>query len=92
MEINCFITTIKAIPWLHRYFRDCYKRGHCQQNRQIVYQQKAYSCQRISRYLFEVKVQGLERGQRIKLIVKSNRIITAQIARRFSEPGTLANR
>lgn len=71
--------TIKTIPWLHRYFRDCYKRGHCQQNRQIVYQQQAYSCKRISRYLVEVEVQGLERGKRIKLIVKSNRIITGQI-------------
>jgi hypothetical protein len=71
--------TIKSIPWLHRYFRLCYKRGHCKQNRQIVYQDQGYSCKRISRYLIKVEVQGMQRGKRITLIVKSNRIITGQI-------------
>ncbi|MUG99225.1 hypothetical protein F7734_45820 [Scytonema sp. UIC 10036] len=71
--------TIKQIPWLHRYFREEYKRGHAKQNRQIVYQPQAYNCTRISRYLVKLEVQGLARGKRISLIVKSNRIITGQI-------------
>jgi hypothetical protein len=70
---------IKSIPWLHRYFRQEYKRGHCQQNRQIVYQNQAYTCKRVSRYLVCLEVQGLQRGKRISLLVKSNRIITGQI-------------
>lgn len=71
--------TIKVIPWLHRYFREEYLRGHAQQNKQIVYQAQAYTCTRISRYLVKLEVQGLERGKRITLIVKSNRIINGQI-------------
>ncbi|MUG95007.1 transposase [Scytonema sp. UIC 10036] len=71
--------TIKQIPWLHRYFREEYKRGHAKQNRQIVYQPQAYNCTRISRYLVRLEVQGLTRGKRISLIVKSNRIITGRI-------------
>ncbi|BAZ11631.1 transposase [Calothrix sp. NIES-4071] len=81
--------TIKTIPWLHRYFRMEYKRGRCNQNRQIVYQQQAYTCKRISRYFVKLEVQGLERGKRITLIVKSNRIIKGQIRLIRSENGSL---
>lgn len=71
--------SIQTVPWLHRYFRDEYKRGHCRQNRQIVYQGNGYSCTCMSRYVVKLEVQGLERGKRIELWVKSNRTITGQI-------------
>lgn len=71
--------SIREIPWLHRYFREEYKRGHTRKNRQIVYQNQAYKCTRISRYLVRLEVQGLQKGKRIALLVRSNRIITGQI-------------
>ena len=81
--------TIKTIPWLHRYFREEYKRGHTHQNRQIVYQGQAYNCTRISRYLVKLEVQSLKRGKRITLIVKSNRIIDGQIRLLRNDAGEL---
>lgn len=81
--------TIKVIPWLHRYFRSLYLRGHAKQNKQIVYQQQAYTCTRISRYLVKLEVQSLERGKRITLIVKSNRIINGQIRLIRNDAGIL---
>ena len=81
--------SIARIPWLHRYFREEYKRGHAKQNHQIVYQPQAYTCTRISRYLVKLEVQGLLRGKRISLTVKSNRIITGQIRLIRNAAGTL---
>lgn len=73
------VDEIKANPWLHRVFRAEYCRGHCQQNRQIVVQQVSYKCTRVSRYQVRLEVQGLEKGKRYRLLVKSPRIIKGQI-------------
>ncbi len=66
-------------PWLHRQVRNAYKRGHSYVDNQIVYQNQAYTCKRVNRHTVRLELQGLERGKRITLIVKSNRIIKGQI-------------
>jgi len=66
-------------PWLHRQVRNVYKRGHTYFKNQIVYQNQGYTCKRINRHQVKLEVQGLEKGKRITLTVKSNRLITGQI-------------
>lgn len=66
-------------PWLHRQVRKVYKRGHTYVRNQIVYQNQGYSCERINRHQVKLEVQGLAKGKRIALVVKSNRIIKGQI-------------
>lgn len=87
-RLNSF-DQIKEVPWLHRYFREEFVKGHCKQNRQIVYQDNGYSCSRISRYLVKVEVQGISKGKRLSLIVRSNRIIKGQIRLIVNEAGNL---
>jgi IS605 OrfB family transposase len=65
--------------WLHRKFRNQYKRGHTFVRNQVVYQGSGYTCKRLSRRLVELQIQGLERGKRITLHVKSRHIIKGQI-------------
>lgn len=65
--------------WLHRQVRNAYKRGHTYVSNQVVYHKEAYSCKRVDRHTVKLDVQSLEKGKRISLIVKSNRIIKGQI-------------
>lgn len=87
-RLNSF-DSIQELPWLHRFFREEFIRGHCQQNRQIVYQGDGYNCKRISRYLVRLEVQGIHRGRRISLTVKSNRLIEGQIRLIRNDAGDL---
>lgn len=71
--------TFFKIPRLHRWVRQEYKRGHCRQNRQIVYQGQAYKCKRINRYTVQLSIQSATPRVPIILTVRTNRIITGQI-------------
>lgn len=77
------------IPRLHRWVRQEYKRGHCHQNRQIVYQGQAYKCKRINRYTVQLSIQSATPRVPIILTVRTNRIITGQIRVIRSEAGNL---
>ncbi len=66
-------------PWLHRQWRKQYKRGHTFLRNQVVYQKGGYKAIRSSRYRIRLDIQGLARGQRITLIIKSNRLPVGQI-------------
>ncbi|AOY83671.2 zinc ribbon domain-containing protein [Moorena producens JHB] len=66
-------------PFLHRIVRKNFQRGHSWVNNQIVYQQDGYSCKRISRHTYQLKIAGLRQGKRNRIIVRSNRKITGQI-------------
>ncbi len=66
-------------PWLHRQWRKQYKRGHTFLRNQVVYQKAGYRAIRLSRYRIKLEVQGKVRGQRISLIIKSNRLPVGQI-------------
>ena len=68
-----------ANNWLHRHFRKQYLRGHTYLRNQVVYQKQGYKATRISRYRIRLEVQSLTRGQRITLIIKSNRLPVGQI-------------
>lgn len=65
--------------WLHRTFRKLYVRGHTFVRNQIVYQAQGYKATRVKRSLILLEVQSLERGKKITLLVKSQRIPTKQI-------------
>ena len=65
--------------WLHRQFRKQYQRGHTFLRSQVVYQSGGYKAKRLSRYRLKLEVQGLFRGERITLIIKSNRLPVGQI-------------
>lgn len=65
--------------WLHRHFRKEYVRGHTYLKNQIVYQKAGYKATRSSRDRVLVEVAGLQRGKRIKLVVKTNRLPIGQI-------------
>ncbi|NEP01977.1 MAG: transposase [Symploca sp. SIO2E9] len=67
-------------PFLHRIVRKQFQRGHSWVKNQIVYQQGGYSCKRISRHTYELELAGLRRGQRNRILVRSNRKITGQIS------------
>ncbi|BAZ16880.1 transposase [Calothrix sp. NIES-4071] len=71
--------TFFNIPRLHRWVRQEYKRGHCRQNRQIVYQGQGYKCKRINRYTVQLSIQSATPRVPIILTVRTNRIITGQI-------------
>lgn len=68
-----------ANNWLHRHFRKQYLRGHTYLRNQVVYQKNGYKATRISRYRIKLEIQGLSRGKRMTLIVKSNRLPVGQI-------------
>ncbi len=68
-----------ADNWLHRQFRKQYQRGHTFLGNQVVYQSGGYKAKRLSRYRIKLEVQGLVRGKRISLIIKSNRLPVGQI-------------
>jgi IS605 OrfB family transposase len=74
--------------WLHRHFRNQYIKGHSYIKNQIVYQKQGYKATRISRYLIQLEVQGLVKGKRIKLLLKTNRLPKGQI-RIIEEKGKL---
>lgn len=80
---KCLLTHLRENPtsdsWLHRQFRKEYVRGHTFQRNQIVYQKRGYKVTRLSRYRILLEVAGLERGKRISLIIKTNRLPTGQI-------------
>lgn len=65
--------------WLHRTFRRLYVGGHSFVRNQIVYQGQGYKPTRVKRSLIKLEVQSLERGKKITLLVKSQRIPTKQI-------------
>ena len=66
-------------PWLHRQFRKLYLRGHTYVRNQVVYQRGGYKATRISRYRIKIEVQGLKKGKRITLMVKTHRLPVGQI-------------
>lgn len=78
-----------SIPRLHRWVRQEYKRGHCRQNRQIVYQGQGYKCKRINRSTVKVEIQSLTPRKPITLTVRTNRIITGQIRVIRNDAGNL---
>lgn len=86
----CQLLTINPTKnnWLHRHFRRQYIKGHTYVNNQIVYQKQGYNRTRISRYLIQLEVQGLVKGKRIKLLLKTNRLPKGQIRIR-EENGSL---
>lgn len=65
--------------WLHRQFRSQYIKGHTYIRNQVVYQGQGYKATRIKRNLIKLEVQGLERGKKIQLLVRSNRMPQGQI-------------
>lgn len=77
------------IPRLHRWVRQEYKRGHCRQNRQIVYQGAGYKCKRINRSTVKLELASVNKGKRITLTVRTNRIITGQIRVMRNDAGNL---
>lgn len=66
-------------PWLHRQFRNQYIRGHTYIRNQVVYQKAGYKAKRISRYRIKLEIQGLAKGKRITIIIKSQRLPVGQI-------------
>lgn len=68
-----------ADPWLHRVFRNLFKRGHTTVRNQVVYQNNGYTCKRLTRNTVQLEVAGLERGKRIQLKLKCRHILTGQI-------------
>ena len=65
--------------WLHRKFRAQYQRGHTFVRHQIVYQSQGYTCKRINRHCVELQIQGLERGNKITMMLRCRHIIKGQI-------------
>ncbi|MEM9928073.1 MAG: hypothetical protein AAF915_30855 [Cyanobacteria bacterium P01_D01_bin.50] len=65
--------------WLHRRFRKHYVPGHTFVRNQIVYQGQGYTATRLKRNLIKLELQSLERGKKIELIIRSQRIPTGQI-------------
>lgn len=66
-------------PWLHRIFRNLFKRGHTFLSNQIVYQNSGYTCKRLTRNTVQLEVAGLEKGKRIFLKLKCRHILKGQI-------------
>ena len=77
--IGLLKTDPTADHWLHRQFRKQFIRGHTFVRNQIVYQKGGYKAKRLSRYRIKLEIQGLIRGKRISLIVKSNRLPIGQM-------------
>lgn len=77
------------MPWLHRHFRKQYLKGHTYLSNQVVYQKQGYKAKRISRYRIKLEIQGLVKGKKIILIVKTNRLPVGQI-RVIEQEGDLA--
>lgn len=65
--------------WLHRVFRDQYKRGHTFQRNQIVYQGAGYTAKRLTRNTVQIVLNGLDRKSKITLKLKCRHIISGQI-------------
>jgi hypothetical protein len=77
--LNLLRTDPTEDPWLHRQFRKLYVRGHTYVRNQVVYQRGGYKATRISRYRIKIEVQGLKKGKRITLILKTHRLPFRQI-------------
>ena len=77
--INFLKTNPTTDNWLHRQFRKQYLRGHTYLRNQVVYQKSGYKAIRLSRYRVKLLVQGLTKGKRIALVVKTNRLPVGQI-------------
>ena len=67
------------MPWLHRHFRKKYLKGHTYLRNQVVYQKGGYKAKRVSRYRIKLEIQGLSRGKRMTITIKSNRLPQGQI-------------
>lgn len=65
--------------WLHRVFRDRYRRGHTFQRNQIVYQGQGYIAKRLTRNTVQVVLNGLDRKSKIELKLKCRHVISGQI-------------
>ncbi|MUG91918.1 hypothetical protein F7734_05320 [Scytonema sp. UIC 10036] len=93
IERNRLIELLSTAPtkdnWLHRKFRSQYQRGHTFVRNQIVYQPNGYTCKRLNRHSVELQIQGLERGKRITLKLRSRQIIKGQIRVIHNEYGRL---
>ena len=77
--IKLLKTDPTSTPWLHRNFRKQYLKGHTYLRNQVVYQKGGYKATRISRYRIKLEIQGLVKGKRITIIVKTNRLPVGQI-------------
>lgn len=73
---------------LHRIFRKHYVPGHTFVRNQIVYQGQGYTTTRLKRNLIRIDVQGLKRGQKISLVIRSQRKPTGQIRLILNEEGS----
>ncbi|MEO1373418.1 MAG: hypothetical protein AAFW70_03645 [Cyanobacteria bacterium J06635_10] len=63
----------------HKIYRKHYIPGHTFVRNQVVYQGQGYKATRIKRNVIQLEVQGLKRGQKINLLIRSQRIPTKQI-------------
>ncbi len=78
-----------ADRWLHRVFREQYKRGHTYVRNQIVYQSQGYTCKRLTRNTVQLEVAGLVKGKRVVLKLKCRHMISGQIRLIRNEEGEL---
>lgn len=82
-ERKKFTKLLKENPtadnWLHRRFRKHYRKGHTFVNNQVVYQKAGYKAIRLTRSRIKLEIAGLEKGKRITLIIKSQRLPQGQI-------------
>ncbi|NEQ87087.1 MAG: transposase [Moorea sp. SIO2I5] len=79
-----YATQLKTLAFLensllHRLVRKEFQRGHSWVKSQIVYQQGGYTCRQLSRNTYQLELAGLNRGNRNKIVVRSNRKIKGQI-------------
>ncbi|KYC35163.1 transposase [Scytonema hofmannii PCC 7110] len=72
-------TEFLSDSFLSRIVRDEFERGHTRVDNQVVYQPEAYTCTRLSRYVYRLNVSGLNRGKRIQFNIRSNRKPSGQI-------------
>lgn len=87
--LNLLKSNLTADPWLHRIYRKFYQRGHTFVRNQIVYQSGGFNCKRLTRNTVQLEIQGLYKGKRINLKLKSRHIISGQIRLIQNEQGNL---
>ena len=73
---------------LHRIFRKLYVPGHTFVRNQIVYQGQGYTATRLKRNLILLEVQGLRRGQKIAIVIRTQRKPRGQIRLILNAEGT----
>jgi IS605 OrfB family transposase len=78
-----------ADNWLHRVFRDQYKRGHTFQRNQIVYQGAGYTAKRVTRNTVQLILNGLDRKSKTTLKLKCRHVPSGQIRVIKNEQGEL---